>query len=423
MSVSEIEGRPGYFRVVVYDRIEAPGQRPVKIQRVVKGQKAAEKVERDLKAERDRGSLAARRQTLSAYAERYLKSRRAEVSAQTLEGYSDIVSMYVDRHAIGKMRVGDIDATAVADFYAAVLERGSVGTPVSPETVRGVHRVLSMILKRATVDGLLHVNPCTVVKVPKNHAAVEQEDREPGVDPEVASAFVAAVSDLPIGPVAAVALGTGLRRSELLGLRWQDIDFAAGELHAGGKIEQTKGRRVQRTAMKTKRSARTVPFGSAVAGVLKEQRRTLAAIRLATVDGMWREEGWVFPGRFVHRPKGGAPIPAGGVWSLDSFSHEWQRDRLLANEIRLGEFVLAGGKVEDFEPWEFGIHALRHAYATAQLAAGVRPETVSRRLGHSSSLITMRVYSHVLDSERRDGVDAADSLLSGGARGRNGTVR
>ena len=215
---------------------------------------------------------------------------------------------------------------------------------------------------------------------------------------------------LPIGPIAAVALGTGLRRSELLGLRWHDIDFEAGEIHAGGKIEQTKGRQVRRTAMKTKRSARTVPFGPAVAGVLKEQRRRLATIRLAVVDGLWRG-GMGIPGPFMRRPKGGAPIPAGGVWTLDSFSKGWQRDRQFANELRLGEHVLAGGAVEEFEPWEFGIHALRHAYATSQLAAGVRLETVSRRLGHSSSLITLRVYSHVPDAERHDGVDSADSLL------------
>ncbi len=426
MSITEVKGREGWYDVVVYDRVSVPGQKPAKISKRVKGQKAAERAERDLKTERDRGSLTARRQTLSAYSDRWLKSRRAEISRQTAAGYGRIVSEYIDRHEIGKLRVGDIDVTAVSTFYAAVLERGSVGAPVSPETVRGVHRVLSMILKRATHDGLLRMNPCQQAKPPKDDRT-EDEAQEPGVDPETAREFVTGAAGTSIGAVAAVALGTGLRRSELLALRWRDVDFVAGELHVTGKIEQVKGS-VARTATKTKRSRRTVPFGANVAAVLQAQKRSLAEKRLATPAELWHEEGWVFPSLRVSFNRAGDVFPGGRIWTPNALAQEWRREIDRANGRRLGEFVAAGGAVEDFEPWEFGIHALRHAYATKQLADGVRVEIVSRRLGHSSSLVTLRVYSHVLDTERRDGVDAADGLLgallpAGVGRGTNGTVR
>jgi integrase len=282
--------------------------------------------------------------------------------------------------------------------------------PIQPATVVGTHRVLSAILKRATVERVLHSNPCLEAKPPHDDRSLEGDD-EPGVDPETARAFLEAAQGTPIHAVAAVALGTGLRRSELIALRWADVDFAGAELDVNGKIEQV-GTKVERRAPKTKRSRRKVPFGPAVAAILKRQRGVLAGHRLKYVkDGLWAEQPWVFPSLRVSVAKGGTLLPAGRLWTPSAIAQEWRKTMNVINGRRLGEFVAAGGKVEDFEPWEFGIHALRHAYATAQLAAGVRDELVSRRMGHSSSLVTRRVYSHVTDVERREGVDVADGLL------------
>jgi hypothetical protein len=193
MSITEVKGRPGWFDVRVYDRVRVPGQRPRAIDRRVKGRISAKNLEGDLKNRRDRGSLQAHSLTLSAYAAACLRSRRAEVSRRTLSGYTSIVQRYVDRHAIGARRVGSMDVTTVSDFYADLLDgvgrcraggdgRVVASAPISVETVRSVHRVLSMVLKRATVDGLLNVNPCTVAKPPKDDRD-EQGKQERGLDP------------------------------------------------------------------------------------------------------------------------------------------------------------------------------------------------------------------------------------------------
>ena len=424
MSITEVKGRPGWYDVRVYDRVQEPGERPKPIDRRVKGKTAAEKVERDLKNQRDEGSLIGRNASLSSYCESYLRSRRAEVSRQTHHGYTITVHRYIDRHAIGARRIGSIDVTVVSDFYAdllagagrdVVLEDGTVvpAAPIATPTVKGVHRVLSMILKRATVDGLLRMNPCTVARPPKETRDDGDEDEaaERGLDPDDARRLIAALSDCEVFYAATIAMGTGLRRSEFLALRWRDVDFKAKELRVNGKLEEVDGV-VERTAVKTKRSRRTVPFSAGIAAALKAEKARIAECKLATSkDGLWVDEGWVLPSLAISVSKTGELLPAGRCWTPSAFAQAWRRGMLTANGRLMGEFVAAGGEPEDFMPMSAGVHGLRHTYATMLLRAGVRDEVVSRRLGHSSSIVTRNIYSHATAEEAREGVDVTDAIL------------
>lgn len=426
MSIREVPGKPGVYDVRVYDRVQNPGERPKPIDRRVKGERAAQDVERELKNQRDRGSLIGRNATLSQYAAVWLRSRRAEVSRQTLNGYTEYVQRYIDRHAIGGKRIGGMDVTTVSDFYADLLdgegrdtvdEDGSAvpAAPISTATVHGVHRVLSMVLKRATVDGLLYVNPCAVAKPPKDDRDDdEEEDAERGLDPVDARRLLSALQGTEVATAASVALGTGLRRSELLALRWRDVDVKAGELRVNGKLEQV-GRIVERKAPKTRRSRRTVPFSDAIGAVFKAQKAWIAECKLAAArKDLWLDEGWVFPCLNVSLDRSRDVLRAGRCWTPNAFAQAWRRAMDVANGRLMGAHVAAGGDAEDFEPLGVGVHALRHTYATMQLRAGVRDEVVSRRLGHSSSLVTRRVYSHATEDERRDGVDVTDEALAQG---------
>ena len=429
MSVKEVKGKPGWFNVRVYDHVQnrGSGEKPRPVDRRVKGKTAALNVERDLLNQRDRGSLIGRKATLSAYAAAWLHSRRAEVSRQTLYGYTAYVERYIDRHAIGSKPIAGIDVTTVSDFYADLLSgegRDTTGeddtvtpaAPISPDTVRGVHRVLSMVLKRATVDGLLYANPCAVAKPPKDDRddGDEEEDVERGLDPVDAARLLAALEGTEVHRAAALAVSTGLRRSEFLALRWVDVDLTAKQLRVNGKLEEVGGI-VERSATKTIRSRRTVPFSDAVVLVLKTQKAWIAECELAAArKSLWLEEGWVFPCVSVSLNKACEVLPAGRVWTPSAFAQAWRRARDVANGRLLGEYVYAGGEVGDFEPLTVGVHALRHTYATMQLRVGVRDEVVSRRLGHSSSLITRRVYSHATQDELREGVDVTDAALGQG---------
>ena len=264
------------------------------------------------------------------------------MSAQTLAGYRAVVDRYIKPYPIGSLRLDAVDRTAVATFYVEVLENGSRrrGVAIEPATVRGIHRVLSMILARACDDGLVHRNACALAKPPKDDRV--QEDSEPGIDPETARSFLEIAAGTPILAIAAVALGTGLRRSELLALRWPDIGFKAAELNVNGKIEQVDGR-AERKAPKTKRSRRTVPFGPAVAEVLRRQRALLAEKRLKYAkDGLWADEPWVFPSLRTSVAQGGTLLPAGRLWTPSAFAQEWRQVMNDLNGRRLGEWVEAG---------------------------------------------------------------------------------
>lgn len=398
MSITPVKGRDGYYDVRVYERVTAPGEKPRPVCRRVKGKRNAERLERDLTTARDRGSKIGGVPTLAAYMDRYLTSRRREVTAQTLHGYRAVAERYIAPD-IGRLPLPAIDPGTVRDFYGRLSDKG-----LAPASVAHVHRVLSLTLKSAMVEGrYITRNPCQVARPPKDdHQGTRDEER--GLEQAEAQHLLRDLEGSDVYMPAAMGLSTGLRRSEMLALKWEDVNLKGRELHVTAALEQV-GKTVTRRDPKTKRSRRSVPFGDAMTGLLDEHKREQAKMRLAS-PFFWTDEGYVFPSVRITQSQDG-----GRVWTPSAFSQAWRRAINEVNGRRLGEHAAAGGSVEEFEPLVVGFHDLRHTCATVWLRAGVRDEEVSRRLGHSSSVITRRVYSHATAEEVRDGVDATDALL------------
>lgn len=397
MAVIPIKDREDWFDVVVYQRATSPGAKGKRVTRRVKGKRKAERLERDLTKARDEGRVIGTPPTLADFIARYHESRRHEVSAQTLHGYQSIATRYIAPD-LGTLPLSAVTSTEVRAFYGRLVGRG-----LSAGTVAGVHRVLSMALKAAVDDRLTLTNPCQVARPPKSQTLTTRED-ERGLEPDEARRLLRDLRGTQVYVPAAVALATGVRRGEVLALKWEDIDIKRGELHVRAALEQV-GKAVTRRDPKTERSRRTVPFGAQTAALLSAHLRAQNETRLRS-RFFWRDEGYVFPSERITQSEDG-----GRVWTPDAFAQAWRRAINEVNGKRLGKYVLRGGKVEDFDPLVVGFHDLRHTCATIWLANGVRDEEVSRRLGHSSSVITRRVYSHVLRQESRDGVDATDALL------------
>jgi len=398
LSITPVKGREGYYDVRVYERVEAPGEKPCPVCRRVKGKRNAESLERDLLKARDGGGKIGGVPTLAAYIDRYLTSRRREVTAQTLHGYRAVAARYIVPD-IGRLPLPAIDPGTVRDFYARLSDKG-----LAPASVAHVHRVLSMTLKSAMVEGrYITRNPCQVARPPKDdHQGTRDEER--GLQQDEAQRLLCELDGSDVYKAAALGLATGLRRSEMLALKWEDVDVKGRELHVTAALEQV-GKTVTRRDPKSKRSRRSVPFGDNLAALLTSHRKQQNAARLAS-PFFWTDEGYVFPSVRITQSQDG-----GRVWTPSAFSQAWRRAINEVNTRRLGEHVAAGGTVEEFEPPVVGFHDLRHTCATLWLRAGVRDEEVSRRLGHSSSVITRRVYSHATAEEIRDGVDATDALL------------
>jgi integrase len=398
MSIRQVKdagGNPidGLYDVDVYARRRPDGSRPRIKKRVHGGIRAAEKVERTLLARRDAGRLSGPTSALSAFLSDYLDGREGDVTPLTLHGYQQIVDRYITPR-IGALRLSDVDPRVVRRLYRQLTHAGLSGT-----TRLGVHRVLSMAFRQATVDGLVMVNPMVAVRAPQ--ASTEEVS---ALSTEQVQELLAGLESTPVYLPALLAVTTGMRRGEVLALQWPDVDLDVGVLHVNAALQQV-GKRVVRGKPKTKRSVRSIQITSVVSDVLRDHAEMLATAR-ERMGQHWREEGYVFPSLDARKD-----WPAGRVWSPSAFAQAWRQAMDDLNSRRLGEQVLAGGTVGDFEPWHVGFHALRHTAATMWLRGGARDELVSRVLGHSSSRVTKSVYSHLVGDEQAVTTSIMDDLL------------
>jgi integrase len=376
MSVTPVKGREGVFDVVVWTRATEDASTK-RITRRVEGKRNADKLERDLLHDRDRGKPIAAPLAFGAFADAYLDSRRHEVTAKTLQTYRDTVKWYI-APAIGRRPLSAVGVTTVRKLYGDLIDKG-----LSAGTVAGVHRVLSMILSAAVEEDLIRRNPCRTARPPKSTDAEPVAER--GLEPDACKKLLADLEGSPVYAPTALAALTGVRRGELLALKWSEVDLDGGELHVVAALEQTRGA-VRRQGPKTKRSARDVPLTPAAVAVLRHHRAAQKALRLRW-GPFWHDEGYVFPSDLVTQSKNG-----GRMWTPDAFSQAFR-------------------KACDAKGWRIGFHELRHTAATTWLRSGVRVEVVSRWLGHANSGITLQVYSHIVAEERREGVEAVDSLI------------
>ena len=231
---------------------------------------------------------------------------------------------------------------------------------LSPRTVLHVHRVLREALKHAVKWGLLLRNVCDAVDPPK-----AQRQEMAALDGTALPKFLEVAATARYGPVFFLALYTGMRRSELLGLRWTAVDLSARTLSVTETFQRIQGKGMMVLQPKTARSRRLVSLPpSAVAllsGLKVKQREQREAL------GMDRSESdYVFS-----QPDGRPFIP-------DKVSQAF------ANVIK------------DAGLPHIRLHDLRHTHATMMMEQGVNPKIVSERLGHASVVITLDTYSHVL---------------------------
>ena len=308
-------------------------------------------------------------QWMDVWYENYAKVKVRPSSHQTYKGY-------IENHI--KPNIGDIPLEKLTTLdlqrlYKTLLARGRVdrleskGQPkgLSPKTVRNIHQILSSALKLAQEQRLILTNPAEGCALPK----VERREMKT-LPVEQLQSFLREAKDSGVFELYYLELATGLRRGELLGLKWEDIDLEHGDLRVRRQIARINGKVVE-APLKTKNAYRTLPLAEDTISILKEQKKKVGS------------SPWVFPSA------------TGGPISPDSVLHMLHRvlKRAGLPQVRF--------------------HDLRHTFATLALQNGVDIKTVSGMLGHFSAGFTLDTYAHVTTSAQKAAANTMGKLLSG----------
>jgi integrase len=324
------------------------------------------------KAERDGGLIFdADNMKLGEYLGRWLTdSVRDTVRPTTFERYEQIVRLHI-RPVLGQLKLKNLTATHVRGLYRQKLDAG-----LAPRTVQYVHVTLHKALEQAIADGLIPRNATEAVKPPQ----VRREEMRPLTAEQVKVLFEAAKGDR-LEALYVLAVTTGLRQGELLGLKWDDVDLDASTLRVRRTLTTAKGG-PQLTAPKTKGGRRTVKLTqSAVEALRSHLERQLDEIDRA--GSLWGENGLIFAS------EAGDP--------LDRRNLTTHRFKPLLEQAGLPQIRF---------------HDLRHTCATLLLGKNVNPKIVSEMLGHASIAITLDTYSHVLPTMQNSAANAMEDALS-----------
>ena len=308
-------------------------------------------------------------QWMDIWFENYAKIKVRPTSHQTYRGY-------IDNHIkpnIGKIQLNKLTTLELQKLYKKLLSRGRVdrieakGQPkgLSPKTVRNIHQVISSAMDFAKAQKLIAVNPTDGCALPK------LEHREMKTLPvEQLASFLREAKESGVFEMYYIELATGLRRGELLGLKWEDLNLEQGTLRVQRQVARIDGEVVE-APLKTKNSYRTISLGGDAVGILNEQRKKCGGSE------------YVFPS------------PTGGPISPDSV-------------IQMLHRVLKRAGLPKVR-----FHDLRHTFATVALQNGVDIKTVSGMLGHYSAGFTLDTYAHVTTAAQREAAKTMGNILSG----------
>lgn len=341
-----------------------------------KRQDAEKELTRLLSAAHDGTLVEPSKVTVAEYLKGWMDGAHG-LANKTAERYRQLIDQQIVPH-LGAVPLQKLRPAQVEEWHGILLRAGGKdGKPLSARTVGHAHRVLHRALERATKSELVSRNVAHVIKPPK----VEAEEVE-ALSSEQMAAVLTALAGHALYAIAATALGTGLRRGELLALRWGDVDLDGATVRVERSLEETKAGLAFK-APKTKHGRRTVSLSSTVVDALRAHKVKQLETRMLLGQGKATAETLVFS------TIEGEPL------SPDNLSRDWKRT-CRARKLPGVSF-----------------HALRHSHASALLLRGVDVLTVSRRLGHGSPVVTLNTYAHLLEKTDTKAASAIEAALRG----------
>lgn len=318
------------------------------------------------------GEADADKVTLAQYIARWLPVNASSVRATTHRRYADLLRLHVLPY-VGRKQLSKLSALDLQHLYAHRHTDGHL----SMTTVQQIHIIIHKALKQAVKWGLLVRNPADAVEPPRRTTAEMKVWTR-----AQAAAFLAVADEHEQAALWRLALLTGMRRGEILGLRWEDIDLRAGTLSVRRTCIRGTGNAYEFAQPKTAKGRRQISLTRSTVDALNRHRLRQVELRLRQ-GSAYQDEDLVFA-----TPEG----------------HPLHPNTLALHFSRLIE---AAGVPR------IRFHDLRHTSATLMLANGEHPKIVQERLGHADIGTTLNRYSHVTMDMQRDAADRLDKLMGG----------
>lgn len=309
---------------------------------------------------------------LSIWLEEYTGSAKPH----TKKSYESTIENHI-KPVLGKKRLQELTPVHIQQFVNHLESHKVKDKPLNPKTVKNIHGVLHSALRQAFRIGYLRVNPASLTILPKR----PKVEITPLQDEQVAQ-FLCSIKGHPFENVYLVDLFTGIRQSEIIGLKWDDVDFEHGNITIRRQLQfvGSKYGGYCFTTPKNNKPRQIIP-AKFVMDVLRSQKRRQAEMKFAVGPAWDNSENLVFTNEL------GAHL---------------KHDLIYRHLKRI--FAQMGVPKLRF-------HDLRHSYAVLSIQAGDDIKTVQENLGHYSAAFTLDVYGHVTGRMRRDSSERMDRYI------------
>lgn len=287
----------------------------------------------------------------------------------TIVSYKGIIKNHI-KPAIGAIKLDTLTTPVVQKFYNSLSKETDTRPPLSAKSIKNIHGILHKSLQQAVIANYIRFNPSDGCTLPR----IEKKEIKP-LDELETTKFLDAIKGHKYESLFFVDLFTGLRLGEILGLRWEDVDFESGTITVRQQLQRAEKRGDEYTFASLKNDKpRKITPAPVVMQTLKAHRGKQAEKQLAAGE-LWEYSGLVFTDDFGHF------IP---------HHVAYKKYKSVVRSIGLPDARF---------------HDLRHSYAVASIRAGDDIKTVQGNLGHATAAFTLDIYGHVTEQMKKASAD------------------
>ncbi len=290
--------------------------------------------------------------------------------------YSQQIRLYI-KPSLGAVRLDTLDTHTIQKFYNSLGKDRDGKPPLSPKSIKNIHGIFHKALQQAVAIGYLRFNPSEACTLPR----IIRKEIKP-LDEQQITAFLQEIKGHRFETLFTVALFTGIREGEILGLMWDCVNLNNGTMRIDKQLkkEQKKGGTFYFAPPKNDKP-RTITIAPWVIDLLRAHKEKQEENRLNAGD-VWEENGLVFPNEI---------------------------GQYLSYRTVYDSFKRAVNKI-DCPSVRF--HDLRHSYAVAAIRSGDDIKTVQENLGHATAAFTLDVYGHVTEQMKQDSAQRMQGFIN-----------